>query len=184
MKRKTNIRWIIQIVLCSVILTVVFSLASSQILGNAGYVIAFAVLGVFIALGVVFDIVGVAVTAADEKPFHSMASHQEPGAAQAIKLIKNAEKVSSICNDVVGDICGIISGTTAAIIIARLSGDISVSNVVLQLAVSAAVAGFTIGGKAMGKSLAMNKSTDIVLYTAKVISVKDRFIAKIASREK
>lgn len=165
-------------------LTVVFTLASSQILGNVGYVLAFVVLGIFIALGVLFDIVGVSVTAADERPFHSMASHREPGASQAIKLIKNAEKVSSICNDVVGDICGIISGTTSAIIVVRLTEDVSVSNVVLQLAVSAAVAGLTIGGKALGKSLAISKSTDIVLYTARVISIKDRLFNKIKIRGK
>jgi len=184
LKQKTNIRWVVKLIIWSIVLTVVFTLASSQILGNVGYILAFVVLGIFIILGILFDVVGVSVTAADEKPFHSMASHREPGAAQAIKLIKNAEKVSSICNDVVGDICGIISGTTSAIIVARLTGDIRVSNVVLQLGVSAAVAGLTIGGKAMGKSLAINKSTDIVLYTAKVISVKDRLFSKIMIREK
>lgn len=179
MKRKTNVRWIVKIVLWSVILTVVFTLASSEILGNVGYVLAFVLLGVFIILGILFDVIGVAVTSADQSPFNSMASHKERGAAEALRLIKNAEKVSSICNDVVGDICGIISGATSAIIVSRLTEDLSVNNVIMQLAVSAAVAGSTIGGKACGKTVAINRSTDIVLGTARIINIKNRFFDKL-----
>lgn len=178
-KRKTNIRWIVKTVVWSVVLTVVFTLASTEILGNVGYVLAFVVLGIFIALGILFDVVGVAVTSADQSPFNSMASHKERGAAEALKLIKNAEKVSSICNDVVGDICGIISGATSAIIVTRLTLDFSVSNLIMQLAVSAAVAGLTIGGKAFGKTFAINESTGIVLGTGRIINIKNRFFDKI-----
>lgn len=179
MKRKTNIRWIVKIVLWSVVLTVIFTLASSEILGNVGYVLAFVVLGVFIALGILFDIIGVAVTSAGQSPFNSMASHKERGAAEALRLIKNSEKVSSICNDVVGDICGIISGATSAIIVSRLTEDLSVNNLIMQLAVSAAVAGLTIGGKACGKTVAINRSTDIVLGTAHIINIKNRLFDKL-----
>jgi Mg2+/Co2+ transporter CorB len=93
---------------------------------------AFVVLAVFVFVGIVFDIIGVAVTSASPKPFHSMASHREAGAAEALTLLRNAEKVSSFCNDVVGDISGIISGTTAAIIAARLMEDLSTESVLLQ----------------------------------------------------
>ena len=64
--------------------------------------LAFVVLACFILLGIVFDIIGVAVTAADERPFHSMAAHRTPGAREALGLIRKANKVSSFCNDVVG----------------------------------------------------------------------------------
>ena len=77
-------------------------------------------LAVFIGLGILFDIIGVAVTAADPRPFHSMAAHKEPGAKEALMLLRNAGRVSSVCNDVVGDICGIVSGTTTAVIVVRL----------------------------------------------------------------
>ncbi len=116
--KKTNVRWIIQIVVTSLVISMVFTFASAEILGNVGRAMAFAVLAVFIALGVVFDILGVATTTATPAPFHSMASHRERGAAEALWLLKNAEKVSSICNDVVGDISGIVSGATAATIAA------------------------------------------------------------------
>ncbi len=83
------------------------------------------VLAVFIGLGIVFDMIGVAVTAADPKPFHSMAAHKEKGAKAAIRLLQNANQVSSVCNDVVGDICGIVSGSTAAVIVTHLQRDLS-----------------------------------------------------------
>ena len=179
MKKKTDYRWIIKIVIWSMILSVAFTLASTEIIGNAGYLLAFVILLMFIALGVLFDIIGVSVTSATEKPFHSMASHRENGAVEAIWLLKNAEKVASFCNDVVGDISGIVSGGAAAIIAARIAVDFQNGNgIVLQLSISALVAGLTIGGKALGKSLAINKSTDIVLIAAKIIYTKNCIIKK------
>jgi CBS domain containing-hemolysin-like protein len=151
--------------------SVVFTLVSDKVIGGAGIIAAFIALAVFVLLGIVFDIIGVAVTSATEAPFHSMAAHRERGAAEAIRLIKSANKVSSVCNDVVGDISGIVSGTTAALIAARLSSNFSLSELVLQIVVSAAVTGATIGGKAAGKHLAMSKTTDIILRVGKVISL-------------
>jgi CBS domain containing-hemolysin-like protein len=155
-----------------------FTFASTEILGSAGYVMAFLVLAVFILIGIVFDTVGVAVTAASTAPFHSMAAHKEPGAAESLRLIRNAEKVSSICNDVVGDISGIVSGTTSSLIVARLMDDLSSESILLQLSVSAIVTGCMIGGKAVGKTLAINNSTRIVLNVGKLIHLKNGIFSK------
>ena len=81
------------------------SLCSGAVLEDAGYVSATLILLLFILLGIMFDIIGVAVTAANPKPFNSMAAHRVKGAKEALYLIRNAEKVASFCNDVVGDIC-------------------------------------------------------------------------------
>ncbi len=168
-KKKTNYSWAIKIIFVSIFISIIFTLASGEIMANAGYLLAFTLLLVFIFIGIIFDIVGVAVTYANEKPFHSMASHKEKGAAEAIKLIKNAEKVSNFCNDVVGDISGIVSGTTSAVIVARLLNDFGTETIFLQLAMSGIVAGLTIGGKAFGKTFAINKSVKIVHFTARII---------------
>jgi CBS domain containing-hemolysin-like protein len=170
MKTKTNFRWLIKIVLISVVASMVFTLASAQILGYAGYIVAFLVLAVFIVLGIVFDVIGVAVTAAVEAPFHSMAAHRERGATESLRMIKNADKVSSFCNDVVGDITGIISGTTAALIAARLMENLKAEYFLFPLLISGAVTGLTVGGKAIGKSVAINNSTLIVLRVGKLIN--------------
>lgn len=171
MKNKVNFKWLIQIVLISFSVSVVFTFASSEILESAGYVLAFSVLAIFIAIGIIFDIIGVAVTTATPAPFHSMASHKERGAAEALRLMKNAEKVASICNDVVGDISGIVSGSTSAIIVANLMKDLSTENVLISLVVSGLVAALTIGGKALGKTVAMNSNTKIVLFVGKIMSI-------------
>ena len=156
--------------LISVAASVVFTLATREILGFAGYAVAFALLAVFIGIGIIFDVIGVAVTAATEAPFHSMAAHRERGAAESLRLIKNAHKVSSFCNDVVGDITGIVSGSTAALIAARLLERLDTGNLLIPLMISGAVTGLMVGGKAAGKTIAINNSTAIVLRTGKLIN--------------
>ena len=168
---KNNIKWIIKITLLSIVISVVFTLASTKVLSGAGYIAAFAILLVFILIGILFDIIGVSVTVAPEAPFHSMASRRRRGAREALRLIKNSEKVSSICNDVVGDIAGIVSGTTSTIIVTMLVRDFSFGNVLLQLAMSGFVSGLTIGGKAIGKIFALSDSIEIVFFVGRFISL-------------
>ena len=169
MRIKTNFKWVIMIILVSIAATMVFTLASTEVLGRINYVAAFAILAAFIILGIVFDILGVAVTAATEAPFHSMAAHRENGAMEALLLIKSADRVSSFCNDVVGDVSGIVSGGAAALIAARLMQGLGTGNILLPLLISGAVSGLTIGGKAIGKTYALNNSTVIVQKTGKLL---------------
>ena len=178
MKVKTNSRWVAKIVLLGVLTSMTFTLASSRILGSVGYVMAFVLLLIFVLIGIIFDLVGVAVTAADVAPLHAMAAHREKGAAEAIKMIKNAEKVSSFCNDVVGDISSIVSGSTAAFIAARLMEDFSAQNIFIQISASTFVTALTIGGKAVGKTMAINSSTFIVLRVGKLINFMSGFFRK------
>ena len=86
-------------------------------------------------------------------------------------LLRNAEKVSSICNDVVGDICGVVSGAASATIAARVLAKASFSwPQVVTLGMSALVAGLTVGGKAVGKTVAIGSCTDIVYLVGKAIA--------------
>ena len=168
---KSSSRWAVQVFFIAVTLSAALSFASDQALDGAGLAVAFVVLLAFILLGIVFDIIGVSVTAADEKPFHSMAARKTPGAREALNLIRKADKVSSFCNDVVGDICGIISGSTAAIIVTRLQQALSIRSVAVSLAVTALVSGLTIGGKALGKMFAINKSTAVLQTVGRILHV-------------
>ena len=171
-KKKVNIKWIITIFLSTVVISAVFSTISNMLLGQAGLVPAFFILLVIVLIGILFDIIGVAVTAADAKPFHSMAAHRVPGAQEALKLLRNAEKVSSFCNDVVGDICGVISGTASASIVLLILANrqsIGTKAQLLEIGLAALVSGLTVGGKAVGKTFAMTKSTSIVHCASKVI---------------
>ena len=150
------------------------SFCSSAALEDSGIWIPILVLAIFIALGIVFDMIGVAVTAADPKPFHSMAAHGEKGGREAIRLLNMSNKVSSLCNDVVGDICGIVSGTTAAVIVVRLQTALDLRSVLISVAVTALISGLTIGGKALGKTFAMKQSTKVVYWAGRFLHVFHR----------
>ena len=172
--KKKRDYWIPKIFLMSIIISAVFSLVSSNVLNGAGYIIAFLLLAAFILIGIVFDIIGVSVTVAEERPFHSMAAHGEKSASCAMQLIRNAEKVSSVCNNVVGDISGIVSGSTAAVIVTKLCTSFDLDSMVMSLVISALVSGLTIGGKAIGKKIAINNSTQVVHSVSRVIHMVKR----------
>ena len=163
-------RWILFIFFSTVLISAVMSLVSSRLLGHSGIAVSCMIVVCIIMLGIVFDIIGIAVTRADEAPFHAMASRKIPEAADAIMLIRNAGRVSSFCNDVIGDICGVISGAASAAIVARIlilrpDG----SELWLNLVFSALVAGLTVGGKAFGKTFAIQSSTNVVRSTARIL---------------
>ncbi|MHA5221037.1 DUF21 domain-containing protein [Dysosmobacter sp.] len=166
--------WPIQVFFLAIGLSAALSLASQGPLSGAGILAAALILALFIALGILFDIIGVAVTAADPKPFHSMAAHKEKGAKEALMLLRNAGKVSSVCNDVVGDICGIVSGTTAAVIVTRLQEAFDLRNVLVSVAVTAVISGLTIGGKALGKTFAIQRSTKVVYWAGRFLHLFHR----------
>jgi CBS domain containing-hemolysin-like protein len=171
-KRAVNVSWIITIFFSTILISGLFSAASTVLLGRSTLVAAFFILLLIVFIGIFFDVIGVAVTAADTKPFHSMAAHRVPGAQEALKMLKNADKVSSFCNDVVGDICGVISGTASASIVLLIlsnQGAASGRAKVIEIIMAALVSGLTVGGKAVGKTLAMTKSTQIVHMTALIV---------------
>ena len=102
--QRNHNHWPVRVSLMAVVISAVLSFCSTAALDGAGLMIALVVLAFFIILGIIFDVIGVAVTAADSRPFHSMAAHKEKGGREAIRLLNNANRVSSVCNDVVGDI--------------------------------------------------------------------------------
>ncbi len=169
-ERNKAIRWVVTIFLVTIVVSGIITLVSDEIMSVSGIAVAFLILLAIVLVGILFDIIGVAVTSADEKPFHSMAARKVPGAQEAITLLRNAEKVGSICNDVVGDICGVVSGSASATIAAQILTYVEPGwHRIAPLAMSALVAGLTVGGKAIGKSVAIESCTKIVYMVAKGI---------------
>lgn len=165
-----QVTWVLTIFSATVLISGVISLISEEIMAGAGTIVAFMILLLIVLIGIVFDIIGVAVTSADDKPFHSMAARKVPGAKEAIHLLRNAERVSSICNDVIGDICGVVSGAASATIAVQILSRFEFSwPRVVSLVMSALVAGMTVGGKAIGKTFAINSSTTIVYYVGRIL---------------
>ena len=169
-ERNKAVRWVVTIFFVTILISATISLISEEIMAVSGMAVAFAILLAIVMVGIVFDIIGVAVTSADEKPFHSMAARKVRGAREAISLLRNAEKVSSICNDVVGDICGVVSGSASATIAAQILAKFDFSwPMVVSLVMSALVAGLTVGGKAIGKTFAIRSNTTIVYTVGRIL---------------
>ena len=169
-ERNKTIRWVVTIFLVTILISGAISLISEEIMSVSGIAVAFVILLVIVLIGIIFDVIGMAVASADEKPFHSMAARKVPGAQEAILLLRNAERVSSICNDVVGDICGVVAGSASATVAAQLLLMVDTAwPRSIMLAMSALVAGLTVGGKAIGKTFAVNSCTTIVHTVGKLI---------------
>ena len=169
-ERMKHIRWVVTIFFATMLISGTISFVSDEIMERSGMVTAFLILMAIILVGILFDVVGVAVTSADEKPFHSMAARKVPGAQESIRLLRNAERVSSICNDVIGDICGVVSGSASATIAAQVLSHFEFTwPQIITLLMSALVAGLTVGGKAIGKTFAVNSCTTIVHTVGKVL---------------
>ncbi len=184
-KREKNkkIRWVVTIFFVTIFVSGTISLVSDLIMESSSIVVAFLILFAIVLIGIVFDVIGVAVTSADEKPFHSMAARKVPGAQESIRLLRNAERVSSICNDVVGDICGVVSGSASATIAAQVLSAFDFSfPQVITLIMSALVAGLTVGGKAIGKTFAIGSCTTIVHTAGRVIWAVSHFPKQLKNR--
>ena len=170
-KKKSNTKWLITITLLAFIISFVFSLISEITLSKVNLIFGIVILILFIGIGILFDMVGVAVTAGTEGPLHAMSSKKIKGAKTAVSFKKNADKVSSFCNDVIGDICGIISGSVGVTITATISKIYDLDIFWVGLIITAIIASLTIGGKALFKGIAMKNSNKIVYITAKVLSM-------------
>jgi len=175
-ERNKQIKWVVTIFFVTILISGAITLLSDILMENSSMAVAFLILLAIIFIGIIFDIIGMAVATADEKPFHAMAARKVPGARAAIQLLRNAERVSSICNDVVGDICGVVSGSASATIAAQILTNFDFTwPQIISLLMSALAAGLTVGGKAIGKSFAVNSCTPIVHGVGRVVYTLNHF---------
>ena len=183
--RNKTVRWVVTIFLVTIVVSAIISFVSDEVMQHSSILAAFFILLTIILIGIIFDIIGMAVATADEKPFHSMAARKVPGAQASIRLLRNAERVSSICNDVVGDICGVVSGAASATIAAQLLQNFEFSrSQVITLVMSALCAGLTVGGKAIGKTFAVKSATSIVHSVGKLIYWSQHISELFSSKKK
>ena len=170
-KSIVDIKWIVIVTICAFFMSVVFSSTMELVTNKLSLILGALLIICVIIVGVLFDIVGVAITACDIKPFNSMAAKKVRGSKTAIELIKNREKVSAFCNDVVGDVCGVVSGSVGIILAVMISDIIHNNSIIITVMVTAVISALTIGSKALGKSYAISKSDKIVFRFSKIISI-------------
>ena len=173
-----SMRWSIFISALTFVLAAFFSVTSTIVLEGVVWGMGVLVIMVLVLIGIVFDMMGIASAAAKEVPFHSMAAEKVPGARHAIYITRNADRFSSFCNDVIGDIVGVISGTATAIVVIKLMSQGGQGSAlwytVVSVVFSATVSAIMVGGKALGKSYAIHNSNRIVLVIGKVFYVLER----------
>lgn len=170
-KVKFPLKYPLQVLLITLVMSFVLNISSEALLSNVGLIISIIILIIFISISIIFDMIGVAVTAGNIEPFLARASKKEKGAKESIKLIKNAEKISSFCCDIVGDSCGILSGAVGASIVVQIysqTGDFL--SILVAALVSSVIAALTVFGKAICKGLAVNKSDAIILRVGKILN--------------
>lgn len=171
--RQSKQKWVLTVVCLSFGLSVVLSFVTSLFVESAGLLVALLSLIVLVMIGIITDVIGTAVTSADEQPFIAMASKRILGAKQALQLIRKAERVSSILNDVVGDIVGIISGSAGSVIAVYLVS-LGMRSAIASMLITAFTSAFMIGGKAYGKGLAIDNSNRIVLTVGRIMAVFEK----------
>ncbi len=172
-------KWALRIALTTFLLSSTISLLSESLMRSVGTFFAVLTLLMIILLGILADLIGTAVTAADAAPFTAMAAKRVKGALQCVWLIKQAGKVSNILNDVVGDICAIVSGAAGAVIAFKMTTTLTNLNVLhASVLVSSVIAALMVGGKAYFKHYAIKNNRDIIyvvgvaLYTFSKIKLK------------
>lgn len=171
---KSSIKFSITIAVITFVLAAIFSSFSSAVLPKVTWMLGMLLVLFFVVIGIFFDMLGIASAAADEAPLHAMAAEKVIGAREAVLIYKNADKFASFCNDVIGDISGIISGSALAIVILEIGkimqqAPSSPMQLTLSIVLTSVIAALTVGGKAIGKFFAINSSTEILLFTGKVI---------------
>lgn len=170
--KRYNLKWVIGISLWTFILAIIISILTENLVKSLNILIAFFILLSIILIGIIFDIIGISVTTADEKPFHAMAANKINEAKIAIKLVRNAGPVSNFCNDVIGDISGIISGAIGTTIIYKLLNTYGFKNgTFFSIILTALIASLTVGGKAIGKSIALYNYEKIIFQVAKFFNL-------------
>jgi len=175
-KSSVSVRYAFIVGATSFILTVAFFWLSDILaIKLKSLLLSFLFLVIIILTGVLADIIGTSVTVATEAPFHAKGAKKVPGAQEGIFLIRNADRVANICNDVVGDIAGTLSGAMGIALVLQIiiywsQGD----QLLINMLMTGTITAVTVSSKAMGKRLAVRHANEIIFLVAKVLAAWTR----------
>ena len=173
-KNKTKLsdgtKWTIKITVVTFALSLLVSFITEILSSKSNVVVSLLMLTLLVLISIVFDTIGVAATSSDVASLFLAANMNVKGATEAIELVKNAEKVSNICADVIGDMCGIISGACSAAIVIMFAAN-NPNDYLFNILTSSIVAAITVGGKAFFKKIAIKKSKEVMLFAGKILSI-------------
>lgn len=164
-------KWPLTVAIVAFVLSFIFSYLSNTAITNIDIVPGIALLVFVVLFGVLFDLIGTAVPLAKEEKIHAMATKKIKGAKTAIYLVKNSEKFSNICCDVVGDICGVISGAIGTMLALEIINAFE-SGWYITFIITALISSITISAKAITKGIAKKHATEIISSFSKLFHFK------------
>lgn len=170
-KRENRFTWLLLVCALSFCLSIIMSLTSESLIPKINIFFGIIVILLFIFISIIFDMIGVAITAQDETPFHSMASKKVKGSHHSVKLLKNSDKLASICNDVIGDVCGVVSGSAGVLVATQIATKYNINVSFIVLITTAITASLTITGKAFGKTTAIKNSEKITFRVGQFLNI-------------
>lgn len=174
--KKSSVNWAVKTFVLSICLSICFSVLSQSLFPNLTSFFSLLVILFFIVISVLFDMIGVAFTTINKNNLEKFTD--DKGYKMAQRLCDNKEKISSFCADVVGDICGILSGAGGVSLVVNMH--INNPNVyfLVTCLISSFIAGLTIFGKAIFKGYAVSHCDVVVMKTARLIETSPITILK------
>ena len=163
-------RWTYKIFLFTFIIALLFS-TITNLVSSTNILVLSIIITIVLIIGVLFDMIGVAVLTSKEKNFHARASKKIKGAKESLDLLKNSSIVASFCNDVVGDICGIVCGGLGAMLAISIASKTSVDLLIITIVGTALISSLTVGLKSVFKKVAINNSDKIVFTVGRLKSI-------------
>lgn len=160
---KNSTKWAFKVFILSISLSIIFSLVSQSLLPSLSPFFSIFVIVFFVFVSVIFDMVAVAFTSINKEQLDKFKN--ENGYVMAVKLCERADKVASFGGDVVGDICGILSGAGGVSLVVNMNIQDTNLNLLVTCLVSSLIAGITIFCKAIMKTYALQNCEQIAIVT-------------------
>lgn len=165
-------RYIVLVGIASLFLAIVFTFFSEYFTSKLNSIILALVFLVFVILiNIAADVVGTAVTAASHIPFNAKSAKRVKGAPQGLQLIKNADKVANLTNDMLSDITTTVGGALGiSIAMQIISLNPAISQFWLNILVTAFIAAVIVSGKAFSKKIALSHPNDVIFFVGRVLA--------------
>ncbi len=167
-------RYIALVGIGSFLLAIIFTFISEYFASRLNSIILSLVFLVFIVLiNIAADLVGTAVTAASHVPFNAKAAKRIRGAPHGLQLIRNADRVANLTNDMLSDITTTVGGALGiSIVVQIIKLAPNASQFWLNILITAFIAAVIVSGKAYSKKIALSHPDDVIFFVG-------RFLARV-----
>lgn len=166
---KNSARWAFKALILSVSFSILFGMFSQSLFPKLPWFLSVLIIFFFIFIAVLFDMIGVSFTTLSKNDLNGLFGQNKDFFNTLSRLYENKDKISSFCGDIVGDICGILSGAGGVSLVFNMNIQDANVKFITTCIVSSIIAGLTIFGKAIMKGYAVQNCKKVTYVTAKTI---------------